>query len=1290
MDFRIFYSWQTNTDAKYNRSFILSCIEGAVKKVKQSLQLKDSELQLVIDRDTKNIPGSPEIMNTIRDKINNSDIFIGDVSVVNKPLAEKKSLLQKGIIWLNSKVNPTSEIRPLQNTNVFNEHGIAREILGLERIISVLNSAYGDPTEDADVIPFDTRHLRWPISYEYSQNNGDQKEKIKQALINDLANAIKSIIKTENIRQRDEFTPFEVYTLWEKVLNPDIPFVGQNILKDEIEQIRKTAATQKQSLRVLGLSAIGKTRLVFEALSDRLSSLDNKQLSSKVLYVDCYIHSKERIIEKVKELVIKNKQEMLIVADNCDFETFKQLNSLLQMKDSKLSLISIFSDPDERDRFQEVQYMALDDSKYSDIINEVLTQSFPELSKEDREKIKELCHGLTQFAILIAKEIKGGNLEIRNVTDQEILKRIVGALGNTPQRKGLLMALSIFIKVGYYEELNEHFSLIISDPDIVGHTDVEALKVEFDSMCEQLRKRGLLEKEGRYISIRPKPVAIALATEWWQSCSPEKALRIIQKLQDHQLGQLLCDQMKYLSFLQEARENVKNLCGENAPFGSAEVLKTDKGSRLFRSLVEVNPEATLSGLEIAFRGWSVEKLKSVENGRRNLIWALEKLCFREELFERASKTMASFALAENEPHISNNATGQFLHLFQIQLAGTQANLQSRLNVIKWLLTNSQEHQLLAVKTMGRALMTSGFTRMMGAEQQGSSVPLRDYQPSGKEIYQYWQEIISILSKMSAGDSPINTAAQKVLFNSFGGLAISGGFELVYPYLNQINGLGSEEWKEVRSVLLRVKKFHFRFLKPDEQNKLNELIKKYSPNTLSERYLIAVSQPSLEDLEDYKNYNDTAKSNAIQLAEDVVANEEVNDSLFPIIYKGQQQFGYYFGRKLSELLRVTDSLDDFLFKSIKYIEDNKSEVRIPVLGGLLSHLSAQSKTDHLKKLVTVLSESDLFWLFSILDLPISSLNILIDYFDKYNWNIRSFLIFKFGTGIRHLDQSDVIIFLDSISKLAEGGPAISFQLAYYFQYNEPSVKDFSFKYIEGLMLKHNLLLMGANNLDGHAWQESVAVLVKTSKEESDSAKLFLQHIVEYCSKRKSIIGEFDIYLKNTLIFFKENYFTEFWLVISAALEVPLEKSLARWNLKQLLQSHMGFEGVERSVLFNITDVQFENILAWCRKNPKENAPVIAEMVYLYEKVGEIFTWHRFAKKIIDEFGMNKEVLSSLSANIGTYGWSGSIVPLLARQKKMFEELLSHKIPEVVEWADKQISYLSKNIKEESYRDEEWGI
>jgi hypothetical protein len=161
----IFYSWQSDLPLKQNKNFISTCLEKAVKEVSKKVK-NNLNIEVNIDRDTKNKAGSPNISETIFDKIREAHIFICDVTIVNNSFWEK--LLKK---------------RLTPNPNVLIELGFSINLLGWERIICINNLHFGS-VED---LPFDIRGHR--IS-----NYDDRSKNAQKDLINLLVNAILRIV----------------------------------------------------------------------------------------------------------------------------------------------------------------------------------------------------------------------------------------------------------------------------------------------------------------------------------------------------------------------------------------------------------------------------------------------------------------------------------------------------------------------------------------------------------------------------------------------------------------------------------------------------------------------------------------------------------------------------------------------------------------------------------------------------------------------------------------------------------------------------------------------------------------------------------------------------------------------------------------------------------------------------------------------------------------------------------------------------------------------------------------
>ena len=166
----VFFSWQSD---RPGRNFIEKALQSAIDRISQDVKLDEPERnKLILDRDTKNVPGSPSIFETLLRKIANAAIFVADVTFVGKSI--------------------DGDLVP--NPNVLLEYGYALRALGDNRIIAVMNTAHGKPSE----LPFDLTAKRYPEGYDLPDDASDEtRTKVRQSLSKALEGHLRLILESE-------------------------------------------------------------------------------------------------------------------------------------------------------------------------------------------------------------------------------------------------------------------------------------------------------------------------------------------------------------------------------------------------------------------------------------------------------------------------------------------------------------------------------------------------------------------------------------------------------------------------------------------------------------------------------------------------------------------------------------------------------------------------------------------------------------------------------------------------------------------------------------------------------------------------------------------------------------------------------------------------------------------------------------------------------------------------------------------------------------------------------------
>lgn len=1280
MEIKIFYSWQTNTNTKYNKNFIYSSIEKAIKKTKAKPEFASIDFKLL--EGVRGESGSPPVASKINDeRIPDCDIFIADLSVVNKIPSLVRTILK--LFGYN--------LKPAQNNNVINEHGVAYNALGYEKIIGVLNEVFGSPNDNPDNIPFDIRHLRFPIEYNYSKKTKN-REKSQSQLVEDLTNALSISTNFALQHQRDKFSPLNVWEEWAKNISTNQKFIQNELIEGIKNIILSGIRNPKESIRLLGLSGLGKTRILFETFRPMTEKMDSINLSSRVLYLNCNLYP-TTIYTALFAKLEKSKEARIVILDNCSKGLHRQLLPTIRKETNKISLISVDSNPEEveQDKINGVNYIVIKKEDLSSIVNEILIQDFSMLPPETIEKVKEFSQGIPLMAVLLGESIKNGEQFIGKLDDKELLDKLLGQRGSDLRCRTILKSCAIFNYFGVKDELRSQMEFIATNKNITSlNGENQVIVQEFDELLIHYLRREIFERKGRLIGMRPFPLAISLAQEWLSICTRDRLTNVITSIVSlpdrdrKQLTEALSEQMKYLGYDNNALFIVENIVGLGSPFDNAEVLNTELGSRLFRSFVEVNPVAICNNLVRVFSTKTTKELLEIREGRRNLVWVLEKLCFDKRTFLNGAKLMYSFAVAENETW-SNNATGQLLQLFNIILSGTEANLADRWEIIEWGLNQQQkEFSLLALKAMRVGLNYGHFSRNGGAEKQGTKT-LQDYQPSWKEIGEYWTNILNCLSTFAKSDTEYAQIASETISNSIRSICHARLTHLVIPIIEDISKFKNYDWDEAWNGLRNARKFEKSSLSDEQLNSINSLIESLTKKDFETRYIKISSSFHLEDDESYST--EKLKEAIISLADEFINNNLSWELYIPIFYKNQQFYSYFFGSRIYELIKEHEEKPQmFIDLSIKAIlRIDKQNRDISVLVGFISEAE-----DNLRKLVysSLLQHDDLAYLmFNFVSQDNNGkvyFNDLFSLVDERKCELENFNSLIHGGAIANLDLNELIGFSKNLFKYGDKGFIIVFNILFALTYKNNSL----FQSVTSL-LKECIYRLGFNinhkvQIDDFKWVQIVCTILENKEEEF--ASFINKSIIDSISPNNTYHLDYEI--QRTYGILIKTHFKTVWPYLASSLLYEGEEYIKFYGLKHILGSHIGGVGLNVGILFT-GDV--DEIFKWCENN-KPLAPArLAELVPIFSGNNDEYEfWHPISLRLLDEFGDIEEVLSNLGANMGSFSWIGSIVPLLEGRKTLFSKLINHKYKSVSDWANRNIISLEKQIEFEKNQDEELHI
>lgn len=1070
------------------------------------------------------------------------------------------------------------------------------------------------------------------------------------------------------------------------------PFFANQRLNVLIEQIRQTLLDENSTkTRVLGLSGLGKTRFIYECFS----GFD--AFKNEVYY--CDVSSQiDNVVFYIKKL-IREKGKGCFILDNCKSGLNNLLLDDIEEAAGPIHLITIDKEVGERfSADKSILLLELTPEDYEgDIIRNIIAYYYPNLPPPDIEKIAAFSQGFPLIAKQLAYARDLGSENIGELSDDDLLRKLIGVEEKEDEDAyHVLRACSIFEKLGYSLDLKIHKEFVARTSAISRLTSQNKIEL-FENKCSIFLNRGILEKQGRFISVRPKPLAIRLAADWWRECIERgDAFEIIQQITKQGLGELLCVQIAKLDFLPEAQKLTEDLCGYHAPFGKAEVLNTSEGSRLFCYFAEVNPQVATDTLYYHYGEANIEKLIKVVSGRRYLVWTLEKLCFRMDTFENAIKILLNFAIAENE-NISNNATGQFLQLYQIFLPGTSVNLDERYKVLEYAFTKENPaYSQLALSAINRSLSFKA-SRMMGAENFGSSPKLIDFEPTKVEVEFYYEKIIQILKDQICDNKKHKNESKEILGKSIYNIFINGFSHIAIKYIEEILDCQIEFWEEALISIIQLYD-HSKSKYPKEMStKILELVKRLQPSDFADQYRMLVKVPiawsyslnkSYRDIsKDGLSYSDMVKDNIINFIENNIEHIDVWN--LEILFENQQQQSVFFGKELGNaLLKRNKSLyETFLENLVGFTLSGKEKIKdVSVLAGYLSNTKDITLQNHV---LDKIAQNDLP-LHHLLNIArfcqptIKQLKNWVDIYFEKKVDLLPFQFLAYGKMLNYLSLLDILNLCEKIADkgIENIGTALDI-LTSYVEVGEKSweeSKDLIKNLISTKGFMSNIDHYGVN-ITSYLREYILAFFQENDINFIQSIK---NEVIQHISDRNRL--GFHSEIENLLKLLINDYFSIIW------------KDLGQLILNDpyfYITAKLRF-GVQEGVSYS-DGMFFSNkenlplLFEWCKNNtPKAPILIAGIMPTRIKNEDGKLNWHPFALDIINNFGDDEELLNQLRANFGSFGIVSSSVPYMKSKLSLLEQIKNHSINRVKNWANDYISDLTLSIERETLKDEELGI
>jgi hypothetical protein len=293
-------------------------------------------------------------------------------------------------------------------------------------------------------------------------------------------------------------------------------------------------------------------------------------------------------------------------------------------------------------------------------------------------------------------------------------------------------------------------------------------------------------------------------------------------------------------------------------------------------------------------------------------------------------------------------------------------------------------------------------------------------------------------------------------------------------------------------------------------------------------------------------------------------------------------------------------------------------------------------------------------------------------------------FLYGRSLEHLSAADVKEFISALASISDITAWIALEILHMYCHGNKERWEECRTTFREIVIKLPLDKgIRKNQHDIYHWHDVVEKLLPA--EGADFARAISNIIIDSCSNKLDY-GDLWHYVKPLLRKIFQIHGREVWPIFIEAIKKA--DPIGKYRLSELLSADRD-DRKKPSVFAELPD---DLLKEWCMQEPDIAPEFVAAATDILTENKERSELSARALFLIDNFGDNASVLSALSANMGSFSWTGSLVPYYRRELAALEVLKNHKKASVRDWVNRRTVYLTKMIEREKLRDEErdWGI
>lgn len=563
-----------------------------------------------------------------------------------------------------------------------------------------------------------------------------------------------------------------------------------NPVSDAIIQLRRKLQ-RPVSIRIVGLSGVGKTRLI-QALFDRRVCPDSVFLDPEhVVYCDLADEPNPSPSEMMDRLAARGSDSVVVV-DNCGFETHARLTEIVRSSENHLKLVTV--EYDIRDDIPEGTDAFRLDGSSSEIVTALIARKYSQLSNRDCERIAAYSNGNARIAFALASTAEVGG-ELCQLRDEALFLRLFEQKKRTSEellRCAEIASLLYSFDGDNYENEGE-LALLAELADLSS--------LSFSRHIDELRRRGLVQCRAQWRAVLPHVISNRLAARALESLPLKFLSEKLMMRSGERVTRSFTRRIGYLHDCSRAVEIATELFAEEGMLGDPVALSSFQ-IQMFENMAPVAPKAALDAIARSRLVNGSHGIRN-ENGNR-LVRVLRAIAYEAELFDVAARVLVKLALGDSRDRFGIGARRDLQGFCHVHLSGTHSAPSQRVELATGLLDSVREDEReLGVELLRAGLKTRDFT---SSHDTDFGMKQRDHgwrPKSDSAVFDWFCPWIELAVRLGSENSRFGRECRSILGKSMRGLcaikALHDVLANAAEALKAVDGWG-EGWLGLREAL----------------------------------------------------------------------------------------------------------------------------------------------------------------------------------------------------------------------------------------------------------------------------------------------------------------------------------------------------------------------------------------------------------------------------------------------------------------------------------------------------------